>query len=89
MRMPVWWAQVSAGFRSSGEASNIRRNSSAVKTRSLTLRPAGHGGLELHNGPSRDLSMRQGTTRVVDLVQRVASGYQSVQRQPTLPEPAD
>jgi hypothetical protein len=35
--------------------------------------------LELYDRPSGDLSMRQGVTRLIDLVQRVASSHQSIQ----------
>ena len=47
------------------------------------------GSLQLNDGPSGDLSMRQGVTRLVDLVQGVASGHQPVQWQPALLEPPD
>jgi hypothetical protein len=48
-----------------------------------------YGSLELHDGPSGDLSTRQGVARLVDLVQRIASSHQPVQWQPALSEPPD
>ena len=44
--------------------------------------------LELYDGTSGDLAVRQSVTCFVDLVQGVASRHQAIQGQPALPKPA-
>ena len=51
--------------------------------------PADRAFSELYDGPPSDLTMCQGVTRLVDLVQRVAACHQPVQWQSALPKPAD